>query len=86
MNLHPRIIEISEAIKALNPSKLLSQITLEYLSSYGATATEAAIALHQVFEIPLEEAGDFIIKSNLFPSESPSDTAYFTMTYMYYDE
>ena len=79
------IIELSSVIQGLNPDEILTKKTLELLLQKGATATEAAITLHLIYEIPLEDAGNFVIASNLFPFETPNDTMYFTFEYMHYD-
>lgn len=86
MKLHPKILELSNVIKAHKPNTLLSIETLNILLEHGATATEAAITLHLGFDIEDEEASKFVLESHLFPPEEINDSAYATFTYMYYDE
>lgn len=85
MKLHPRIQELSKIIEEQDSEMLLSIETLKKLLAYGATATEAAITLHLAFNVSDEKASEFVLNSNLFPIEEINDTAYQTLTYLYYD-
>lgn len=86
MKLHPRIVELSEVIKNQGSDALLSIATLKLLREYGATATEAAITLHLGYGVNDEEASRFVSDSKLFAVEEINDSAYQSLTYLYYDE
>lgn len=83
--LHPRIEELYDSLKKLNPSDLLSTEVLCFLEDQGASATEATMVLHLGYEVGLEDAERCIFSSNIFPAEEINDTAYQTFTYLYYD-
>lgn len=85
MKLHPRIEELSNLLQELSPNELTSQKGFLILRNTGATATEAAIALHLCFNIPEDEADSKVRSSGIFPTEEINDIAYQTFTYLYYD-
>jgi hypothetical protein len=83
--MHPRIEEIFNQIKEMSAEKVLNVEVLYLLREYGATRTEASIALHQGFNLNLEEVDNFVIKSNIWTDESLGDVFYETLKYLYYN-
>jgi len=83
--MHPRIKELYELLKDVDPAKILNVEVLYFLKEYGATRTEAAIVLHLGFSIDARDADDFVIKSKVWESEDPNDVFYQTLKYLYYN-
>ncbi|MBC7946937.1 MAG: hypothetical protein H7Y42_03590 [Chitinophagaceae bacterium] len=83
--MHPRIKELFELLKNVNPEKILDPEVLYYLKEHGATRTEATITLHLGFRIDSKVADDFVICSKVWEPESPNDVFYQTLKYVYYN-
>ncbi len=83
--MHPRIKELFNQIKEISPEVVLNIEVLHQLKDFGATRTEASIALHQGFNLNLEEVDSFVIKSNLWKDEVLGDVFYETLKYLYYN-
>jgi hypothetical protein len=83
--MHPRIQELYNLIKGISPEKILHNEVLYILKDYGASRTEASIALHLGFNIEPSKVDDFVITSQIWPHEDPNDVFFQTMKYLYYD-
>lgn len=83
--IHPRIEEIVNYLIQYNPKEVLHENTLSFLSSKNVTQTEAVVALHFGYNIPIEVTDRFVRCSTMLKSESIEDIAYQTFLYMFYE-
>ena len=82
--LHPRIKAIVNELKEYNPEEVLHENTLWFLNSKNVSQTEAAVAIHFGYNIPIDVADKFVRNSTILVAESIEDTAYYTFLYMFY--
>lgn len=84
--MHPRIKELYELIKQIDPQKILNIEVLHFLKDYGATRTESSITIHLGFGIQAKEVDDFVLQSNVWEHEDVNEVFYQTLKYLYYSD
>ena len=83
--IHPRIAEFIQKLKDFDRKNILTIEVLELLKNWGATRTEAAIVLHQGFELIDEKADEFVIKSQVWAPQDIKEIFYETLKYLNYN-
>jgi hypothetical protein len=83
--MHPRIKEVYSHIKEFSPEKVLNTEVLHFLKDYGATRSEATIALHQGFNLDLDKVDSFVLSSRIWTNETLEGVFFETLKYLYYN-